>query len=580
MGEEAFDRPLTGDQHHVLGVIFEFFREHRQWPNYRWLNQFVFVQDKLELDPVFNAMPPGYVLPDPSVQPAGSRDTTVSLTLRAIVTLAADRELDLLLKTLRYFGERAASFMPPPEGPQDLSVTSTEVAESLGCSSDDPALLLIRDIVTNSIWEIWGGAGTSPDGVWTVTLIPEKARVYRDLASIDDLLRAREPLDRQRLTWSRNLGGFPKGTEQTPMAEPAAAPDADDSDRDRTVFVVYGRNDSARQAMFDFLAAAGLEPLDWEKLLAATGEGSPYIGDVLEAGFPMAQAVVVLLTPDDEARIRPAFRHPRDPRYETELTPQARPNVLFEAGMAFISHPKRTILVELGELRPFSDVAGRHTVRMNDSIEARRSVINRLRTAGCQLSLGGDEWKTAGNFAGALSLAVDGDDDARDASGAGNSDIARFVLVPAVVSTELGGGPITLEVQNNGPTEEFEATVTKVSGSAGARPPWYVRWRNSQDKTQEIMTGHSWILEVCEDDATAGYETGEWTPGWRFLSPTGDRLVVPDQLGSALLRYGSVMRATVRVTPRSDPTAARENTVTISLNERGRVAGWDAYRVE
>ena len=229
--------PLTEEQRQVIRIIFEFFREQRQWPNYRWLNQFVFVQNNLELDPIINAMPPGYVLPEPSVQPLGLRDSTVSLTLRAIVTLAADRELELLLKTLRYFGNRAASFVSSPEGPQDLTVTSTEVAEVVGCPPDDPALILVRDLVTNSVWEIWAGSGISPDGLWTVTLIPEKARAYRDLASIDDLLRRREPLERQRRAWARNLGGFPKPNEEDSMSETAPG-EADDAGHKRTVFVV------------------------------------------------------------------------------------------------------------------------------------------------------------------------------------------------------------------------------------------------------------------------------------------------------------------------------------------------------
>jgi predicted nucleotide-binding protein len=48
-----------------------------------------------------------------------------------------------------------------------------------------------------------------------------------------------------------------------------------------------------------------------------------------------ARAVLVLLSPDDEAKLRDLFISPSDGSFERELTPQARPNVLFEAGLAF-----------------------------------------------------------------------------------------------------------------------------------------------------------------------------------------------------------------------------------------------------
>jgi predicted nucleotide-binding protein len=60
----------------------------------------------------------------------------------------------------------------------------------------------------------------------------------------------------------------------------------------RTVFVVHGRNQAARKAMFAFLRAVGLNPLEWSEAIALTGSGSPYIGDILEAAFSRAQAVV------------------------------------------------------------------------------------------------------------------------------------------------------------------------------------------------------------------------------------------------------------------------------------------------
>jgi len=62
-----------------------------------------------------------------------------------------------------------------------------------------------------------------------------------------------------------------------------------------------------------------------------TGRPSPYVGDVLKAAFDRAQAVLVLMTPDEEARLRQRFQGPGDASHDTDLTPQARPNVLFEA---------------------------------------------------------------------------------------------------------------------------------------------------------------------------------------------------------------------------------------------------------
>ena len=46
--------------------------------------------------------------------------------------------------------------------------------------------------------------------------------------------------------------------------------------------------------------------------------------------------------PDDEARLKTKFRIASDASYEKDLTGQPRPNVLFEAGRAFGSHPDDT----------------------------------------------------------------------------------------------------------------------------------------------------------------------------------------------------------------------------------------------
>jgi predicted nucleotide-binding protein len=173
----------------------------------------------------------------------------------------------------------------------------------------------------------------------------------------------------------------------------------------RKVFVVHGRNLAARDAMYAFLNGIGLRPLEWSA--TATGKASPYIGEVLDVLFRDAQAVIVLLTPDDEARLLPGFQTLGDPLYETELTPQPRPNVLFEAGLAFGSHPDRTVLVELGKTRQFSDILGRHTVRMSNVVDRRVELAERLRGCGCPVDTTGAHWLRAGDFEQAVSTAGD-----------------------------------------------------------------------------------------------------------------------------------------------------------------------------
>ena len=203
-------------------------------------------------------------------------------------------------------------------------------------------------------------------------------------------------LDQVSTYWAENGNSLnPTGIGLTTDPVPSTTTPMADQ---RTVFVVHGRNNAARRAMFEFLRAIGLNPLEWSTIVAATGKTSPYIGEVLEKGFSMAKAVVVLWTPDDEARLKEEHRKPDDLPHEAQLVGQARPNVLFEAGMAMGLHPNRTVLVEVGNLRPFTDVLGRHIVKLDNSVASRQELANRLKTAGCAVNLDGTDWHTVGSF--------------------------------------------------------------------------------------------------------------------------------------------------------------------------------------
>lgn len=165
-----------------------------------------------------------------------------------------------------------------------------------------------------------------------------------------------------------------------------------------SVFVVHGRDMQARDNIFQFLRAIGLHPIEWSEAVKLTGKPNPHIWEILDGAFSEAHAILVLLTPDDEARLREDLRSEHELTHETELSGQARPNVLFEAGMAMGRSEDRTVLVELGVLRPFSDIAGRHTIRLDNSSQRWQELAQRLQAAGCPVKLDGTDWHTVGNF--------------------------------------------------------------------------------------------------------------------------------------------------------------------------------------
>jgi len=168
--------------------------------------------------------------------------------------------------------------------------------------------------------------------------------------------------------------------------------------KDNSVFVVHGRDHKLRRSLFDFLRALGLKPLEWEKVVLMTKKANPYIGDILDNTMAKVQAVVVLFSPDDLAKLRPELLTRSDGAPEKTLRGQPRANVLFEAGLALGRHPDKTILVEVGKLRKFSDIAGRHVVRLTNEYSKRNDLANRLENLGCKVDKQGTDWTTTGDF--------------------------------------------------------------------------------------------------------------------------------------------------------------------------------------
>lgn len=166
----------------------------------------------------------------------------------------------------------------------------------------------------------------------------------------------------------------------------------------KTVFVVHGRNEPLRKAMFEFLRAVGLNPMEWSSALRATESGSATIMQVIEVMLKKSAGVVVLLTPDELVRLKPQLVRKSDKEVEKRQAGQARPNVLFEAGIALGSMPRETVLVQIGDVKEFTDVGGIHVMHLDNSSEARNTFAQKLDAANCDVDTSGTDWLSAGNF--------------------------------------------------------------------------------------------------------------------------------------------------------------------------------------
>jgi len=165
-----------------------------------------------------------------------------------------------------------------------------------------------------------------------------------------------------------------------------------------SVFVVHGRDEELRKSMFAFLRALGLNPMEWEHAVAAAKGGNPYVGQIIDAALAKVQAVVVLFSPDEVAYLKEQFWGANDRNGDGKPQDQPRPNVLFEAGLALGAHPEKTLLVQVGKVRGFSDIAGKHLIRLSDDTPKRNELANRLTGLGCNVNKVGSDWMTAGNF--------------------------------------------------------------------------------------------------------------------------------------------------------------------------------------
>lgn len=161
------------------------------------------------------------------------------------------------------------------------------------------------------------------------------------------------------------------------------------------IVVIHGRDATLRDSMFQLLRSLGLVPVEWTEAVRRTGRGTPYTGEVVDALFQDAQAIIAIFAPDERVELRTDLQS-EDAGDNNGWQP--RPNVFIETGMALARDEAHTVLVQIGTVRQASDLLGRNLVHFDDSATQRHELAERLRTAGCAVSTSGSEWLRTGNF--------------------------------------------------------------------------------------------------------------------------------------------------------------------------------------
>lgn len=232
-------------------------------------------------------------------------------------------------------------------------------------------------------------------------------------------------------------------------ASAASVSQSDDRREPKRVMVVHGRNLRVRDAMFTFLRALGLRPIEWDDAVEATKHGTPHNFTAVRAAMEIGQAVVVILTAEDRAGILPELAGSENDG-DLALRGQPRQNVAIEAGLAMGIDERRTILVEVGEIRRASDFAGMNTVRLNNRPDTRTALRRRLATAGCEVDDGADYLGTGagGDFEATI---IDWAAEPATATGAGAAqlDDNSILIVPGwMAAAGEGKAEYSVELRN------------------------------------------------------------------------------------------------------------------------------------
>ena len=143
----------------------------------------------------------------------------------------------------------------------------------------------------------------------------------------------------------RSAGGLVSRAPQAPTTSPSSPQKGRQrgasvkKEPSNSVFVVHGRDEQVRRDLFELLRNLGLNPIEWNVGKQLTKKASPHNAEVIAAIIHKAAGAVILFVPEEEVSLKRQYWRTDDPLEERLSGEQPRPNVLYEAGMAFAAFP-------------------------------------------------------------------------------------------------------------------------------------------------------------------------------------------------------------------------------------------------
>jgi SEFIR domain len=188
--------PPTLNERQMLEAIYEAFSPVGDWPRFQYVTALLW--EKLQGEPreVYHQLSEhDFVYPAVTARQDFQlrEDTQVAVSLLGLTYLsAAAEDIANFVSAVRYLAERAVGFRPStPTEVEHLTVTSEEVRLKLSIAAGDPALLRLGALLREEAWSLrttfnWQGAGP-----WSMVVIPEAGRRYRDIHTIIDFMALR-----------------------------------------------------------------------------------------------------------------------------------------------------------------------------------------------------------------------------------------------------------------------------------------------------------------------------------------------------------------------------------------------------